>query len=194
MARGKYIARLDDDDYWCDERKLHKQFDFLESHSDYIIVGGGTIVIDSDDKEKFHYFKLETDKSIRAKALFANPFTHSAVMFRRDVAQEVGGYGNFNNAEDWDLWLNMGMKGKFYNFQEYFVRYLSNDNSKTFIFKRSQSREILKLLRMHKRQYPNFYFAYAINLGQYCYSLLPAPFRKTFYDILSKAKRTVFSS
>lgn len=29
MARGKYVARLDDDDYWCDVEKLAKQAHFL---------------------------------------------------------------------------------------------------------------------------------------------------------------------
>ena len=28
-AQGRYIARLDDDDYWCEPRKLEKQINFL---------------------------------------------------------------------------------------------------------------------------------------------------------------------
>jgi glycosyltransferase involved in cell wall biosynthesis len=194
VARGKYIARIDDDDYWCDDDKLKKQMDFLETHPDYVVIGGGTMVIDDDDKERFRYFKLETDEAIRKKALFANPFTHSTVMFRRDVAQAVGGYGDFKNAEDWDLWLKMGTKGKFYNFQEYFVRYLMNDNSKTVLFKRSQSGEILAILRSHHNEYPNFFSAYMLNMGQYCFSLLPPFLQKALYTSLSKAKRTLFSS
>ena len=112
IAKGKYIARLDDDDYWCDDDKLKKQADFLESHPDCVVVGGGTIVVDDADKERFRYFKQETDEAIRSRALFANPFTHSTVMFRRDIALAAGGYGNYKNAEDWDLWLNMGTRGK----------------------------------------------------------------------------------
>jgi glycosyltransferase involved in cell wall biosynthesis len=194
IARGKYIARLDDDDYWCDPDKLAKQTAFLDAHPDCVLTGGGTIVIDENDKERFRYLKIESDKAIRDKALFANPFTHSTVMFRRDVALVCGGYGNFKNAEDWELWLNMGTHGTFYNFQEYFVRYLMIESSKTFLFKRSQSREILKIIIAHRHQYPHFIGAYALNFAQFCYSLLPFGIRRAMYNFLSRAKRSVFSS
>ncbi len=193
LAQGKYIARLDDDDYWCDPDKLKKQTAFLDAHPDCVVTGGGTIVIDENDRERFRYLKLETDAAIRSRALFANPFTHSTVMFRRDVALAVGGYGDFKNAEDWDLWLTMGARGKFHNFQEYFVRYLMAESSKSFLFKRSQSKEILRIVRAHKKEYPNFYPAYAVNLAQYCYSLLPEGVRRMSHGFLSKLKRGISS-
>jgi glycosyltransferase involved in cell wall biosynthesis len=193
VAHGKYIARLDDDDYWCDDDKLKKQVAFFESHPDYVVTGGGTIVVDQNDKERFRYFKLETDEDIRGKMFFANPFTHSTVMFRKDIAQEVGGYGNYKNVEDWELWFKMGLRGKFYNFPEYFVRYLLSDANKTFVFKRSQSREILKMIKSHRTEYPNFYGGFLLNYCQYLYSFLPVSWRRALNSILSRAKRTLFS-
>jgi glycosyltransferase EpsE len=191
LACGIYIAPLDDDDYWCDPEKLKKQVAFLDAHPDYVIAGGGTIVIDENDHERFRYMKLETDVAIRDRILIANPFTQSTVMFRRDAAMAVGGYGNFKNAEDWDLWLKLGARGKFYNFQEYFARYLMNDQSKTVIFKRSQTKEIFALLRLYRHQYPNFFLAYMLNFAQYCFSLFPRSLQKVLYTSLSRAKRSL---
>ena len=191
LARGGYVARLDDDDYWCDDRKLEKQAAFLDAHPGCVVVGGGTIVIDENDREKFRYLKPEADAAIRAKALMANPFTHSTVMFRRDLAREVGGYGDFKNAEDWDLWLRMGMRGTFHNFQEYFVRYRLTDQSKTFIFKHSQSAELLRLIGPYKRKYPRYAAAYVLNCLQYVYSFLPLGAQRMLHDLLSRLKRSL---
>ena len=37
-AKGKYIARIDDDDYYYDEDKTRKQVDFLEKNEEYVAV------------------------------------------------------------------------------------------------------------------------------------------------------------
>lgn len=35
-SRGKYITKLEGDDYWCDKNKIQKQVDFLEKNPEYI--------------------------------------------------------------------------------------------------------------------------------------------------------------
>ena len=48
---GKYLAFCECDDYWCDENKLQKQVDFLESHPDFVAVGHNVKFIDQDGKD-----------------------------------------------------------------------------------------------------------------------------------------------
>lgn len=193
LARGKYIARLDQDDYWIDPQKLEKQAAFLDSHPDHAIVGGGVIVVDGDGNERFRYFKKETDAEIRKTALFANPFSHTTVMFRKDAAVAAGKYQG-KHIEDWDLWLRMGQRGKLYNFQEYFMAYTMTAENSSFVNQRPLSRTILRLLWREKDRYPGFSKAYAVNFVQYCYALLPIPFafRMRFRSFLSHLKRRSF--
>jgi hypothetical protein len=155
-------------------------------------VGGGVIVVDSEEKELFRYFKKETDAEIRTKALFANPFSHTTVMFRKEVALTVGGYGSEKYAEDWGLWLRMGMVGKFYNFQEYFTAYTMDGTNGSFIYQRPQSKRILGFIKKHRNDYPGFWKAYALNSVQYAFSFLPSWLRLKLHTFLSSVKRKSF--
>src|SRR3989344_2003517 len=92
MAKGEYVAMLDDDDIWSDTEKLKKQVEFLNKNPDYVGCGAGVIVIDGKGKETYRYLKPETDEAIREKMLFGNPLANSTTMFRREAGEKVGWY------------------------------------------------------------------------------------------------------
>jgi len=191
LSKGKYIARLDDDDYWIDKEKIKKQVEFLENNPDYVVCGGGVIVEDEFGKEIFRYLKNEKDEDIRRWALFSNPFSHTTTMFLKEKAKKVGGYGNWRYAEDWDLWLKLGEIGKFYNFPEYFTRQLMAGQNVSFIYQKPQSKMILQIIKKYRQKYPNFWMAYFFNVGQYFYSFLPLFFKKILHPTLSRFKRSI---
>lgn len=191
ISKGKYIARIDDDDEWIDKDKLKKQVDFLENNPEYVLCGGGVIVVNDNDRELFRYFKNINDLEIKRRALFANPFSHSTVMFLKEAAKKVGYYSQLRYAEDWDLWLKLGNIGKFYNFPGYLTLYRLTSGNESFIHQKSQSKVILDIIKKYKNDYPKFHSAYCLNFVQYLYSSLPNFIKKIFYPILSGFKRSI---
>lgn len=191
-SRGEYIARIDDDDYWCHKDKLKMQVEFLDKNPEYVVVGGGVILVDEKGNELFKYLKKETDEEIRNFALYSNPFTHATVMFRKDAAMKLGGYRNMKHVEDMELWLRMGMVGKLYNFREYFITYMTAGQNKSFQQQRENSRTVVDVVKMHGKNYPNFYKAFALNYTQYMYSFLPMFFKKHLQSFMYYFKRKNF--
>lgn len=49
-AIGRYIIVLEGDDFWTYDYKLQREFEFLESHPEYIAVAHNTYVVDKNDK------------------------------------------------------------------------------------------------------------------------------------------------
>lgn len=160
-ASGEYVAILDDDDEWIDVEKLKKQVEYLDEHSETVLVGGG-IEIECGIKNIEYRNRAELEVSIKRTMLLRNNFFTSAVMFRRMVAIKAGGFikDNIDLAEDYDLWLRLGKLGKMYNFQVPFVKYrMPSYNKKKFnLFLQKQ----LKLVEIHKKDYPFFWLSWII--------------------------------
>jgi glycosyltransferase involved in cell wall biosynthesis len=188
LAKGKYIARIDADDFWLDPRKLEKQVDFLEENKEYVLCGGGIVIVDETGKELIRYLHPKKDKDIRNSILLVDNFTHSSVLFNKDAFQKVGGYDeNLDFAEDWDLWLKLGKVGKFYNFQEYFVQYLKSPETRS---NRKKEMDIGDRLRKKYRlDYPNYCKARIFSLF---YSFYYAFLRRFLYPISPILRKLVF--
>ena len=50
-ARGKFLAMCEGDDFWCDEKKLQKQVDWMQKHPDAAMCGTFTRKIEQDDNQ-----------------------------------------------------------------------------------------------------------------------------------------------
>ena len=168
LAQGKYIARIDDDDYWSDSKKLKKQIEFLENNPEYVLVGSGMIKIDKNGKEIKKYLFLEKDQELRKKMLLTDYFVHPGVVFRKEDWERVGGYNEeFYFSQDWDLWARLGKIGKIYNFPEYFVSVMESDDNRT---SNKMGYHLLlnqKIRKKYKKDYPHFWRYYLLGWGAY---------------------------
>ncbi len=192
MAAGEYIARLDDDDEWYDPDKLKKQVKFLDENPDHVIVGGGAIMVDGQKKEMYRFFKRETDDEIRNNALYACPFIHITVLYRKKAAEECGGYRNLRFGEDWELWLRLGKVGKFYNFKEYFSLYTNAGQNFSINSQKHVGTTILGFIKEYRKDYPNYRKAFFLNFMQYLYSFFPSFIKDRTQNFLFYIKRNYF--
>lgn len=88
ITNGKYIALCEGDDYWTDEYKLQKQYDYMESHPDCSLVAHKTVKrymrdgfespFSSYDYSKEENCELQVEDIIRNHLLF-----HTSSLFYR---------------------------------------------------------------------------------------------------------------
>lgn len=189
---GKYIARLDDDDIWCNRNKLQIQVSFFEANKDYVLTGGGVIMTDEDGKELYRFYKNESDEKIRRKALLACPMEHTTIMFRKDTAVKIGCYQKYKVAEDWDFFLRLGKEGKLYNFQEYFTYYLQGSQNLSLKNQSDVAKTEIEIIKKHSKDYPLFFYGMTLHITQYLYSFLPSLVKDRFQFLLRYIKRNYF--
>ena len=123
LARGEYIAFIDDDDIW-EREKLREQFNFLEKNPLIGIVGTWARFIDESGaligiSEHLNISPETIEKSV----LVTNPFIQSSVLFRKDFFLATGGFPDFNLCEDYDLWLRILQMTQWANIPETLVTY-----------------------------------------------------------------------
>jgi glycosyltransferase involved in cell wall biosynthesis len=125
-ARGRYIARQDDDDL-SEPGRLAEEVAFLDSHPDVSIVGTNATLFDDEGE----WGSLTVPERPDARSfLWNSPFIHPSVVMRAEALRSVGGYRIAPETlllEDYDLFMRMyasGMRGA--NIQRPLYRYRSD--------------------------------------------------------------------
>lgn len=194
-SKGKYIARLDDDDTWSEKDKISLQMDFLEKNNEYVLTGGGQRMVDSSGSIMYEILKTRDDYDIRKKSLISCQFEHTTVLFRKDAAERIGNYKILSVCEDWELFLNLGTIGKFFNFPLLFTDSLEsdlnislNDNS---IYQRLIASTEIGIIKSYKYHYPNYRIGLMLHFLQYTYTFAPKFLRNRLKYILRYYKRSI---
>jgi len=124
-ARGKYVARQDQDDLSLPDR-LAKQISYMDSHPECGLLGTWAQIMEGDRiVERYHRHPSDPSQ-LRYHLLFNNPFVHSSVMMRKTVLEAVGGYSTDPSRqppEDYELWSRLSRYSNVANLPEVLLYY-----------------------------------------------------------------------
>jgi glycosyltransferase involved in cell wall biosynthesis len=130
-ARGRYIARIDDDDVALPHR-FDVQRRFLDANPGVALVGSAFQRIDTAGNVLGVVRYPTEHAAIRRRLRCDNPICHSTVMMRREAVLAVGNYRRpFRRSLDFDLWLRMVERFELRNLPDVLVQYRVHRNNVT---------------------------------------------------------------
>jgi glycosyltransferase involved in cell wall biosynthesis len=124
LARGKYIARQDNDDVSLHTR-LQEQVKYLEDHPAVALLGTHALIIDENGRSTGRSLQPPTASyQVKFYLLFGNPFAHSSVFLRRSVLDARGLYSQGTSYfEDHNLWSRIARIADVANLPEQLIKY-----------------------------------------------------------------------
>lgn len=103
-----YIARLDAGDTINADR-LTRQLEWLELHTETVIIGSDVDFVDAAGKLQFRQKPPIDDKGIRHRMHFSSALMHPSVMIRAETLKRIGGAysAHYPAAEDYELFFRL---------------------------------------------------------------------------------------
>lgn len=111
LARGRYVARLDQDDVCLPER-LGRQVTFLDERPHVAVAGTWLYRINEAGRKNGVLGLRVNDRGTCLGILLsqATPVGHPTAMFRREIIESLGGYDEtFAPCEDYELWCRVAL-------------------------------------------------------------------------------------
>ena len=110
-CKFELVARFDSDDISMPSR-FTEQLDFLGHNAKIAAVGAWVEEFESGSPIARSLRVVPANPvELKTFAKLRNPFNHPAVMFRRSIVMQVGGYQDEPAFEDYSLWLRMLQAG-----------------------------------------------------------------------------------
>lgn len=147
-ATAKYIARIDSDDVWLPE-KLALQYDYMEKHSNMVMISCPSIYIDKNSEYLGVTFPVTRIKHLKKTMPKGNRFPHSGSIYKSEAYFKVGGYNNIRLFQDALLFWKLADYGDVYLWPFPLIKYRLLSGSVSHRVSVSAYRNVILALR-HK--------------------------------------------
>lgn len=124
IAKGEYLAKLDDDDVACPHR-FEKQVDYLDKNKDILLVGGMSDYLINGKVKKGPRYPMSTPKEITFSLAFGNYcLGHSSLMIRKSLFEKEGiTYNTFKQVPDCHIQQDIALHGLIGSVNEVVYKY-----------------------------------------------------------------------
>jgi glycosyltransferase involved in cell wall biosynthesis len=137
LSETELIVRMDADDISLPDR-IAKQYDFILKNKNYDIISSWYSAF--EDKKLLYTIRTpESDEEIKKRFALHSEVIHAGMLYKKDKIIFNGGYKPIV-FEDYELWLRIKDKVKFYNLQEVLllVRYRTDSFSRENIVEKNK--------------------------------------------------------
>lgn len=149
LARGEYIARMDQDDISLPGR-LGAQVKYLNEHPKTDVLGTAFTLIDEQENHVQDIRFPKEHDLIRWFLCFYNPIVHPSVMMRRSTIINHKGYDtSIMHAEDYDLWWRVGFDGKLENLESIHILLRKHSSQVSSKYRDEQFEVDMKIVQKH---------------------------------------------
>lgn len=167
VARGRYLARMDDDDI-CEPDRLYVQYHYMETHPEVSYVGCNAKLL--DEKGVWGIRRMPESPG-KQDFLRFSPFIHPTVMIRRNIFENTEGYRSSKETwrcEDYELFMRLWRLGyRGCNIQQELFVYREDRNS----YKKRKWRYRMDEMRLRRRNFKELGILYPLG---WLYVIRPA--------------------
>lgn len=146
-ALGKYIVRMDGDD-WSYPERFKLQVELMEKNPKVVVSGSYVEVCDSKLKTRYIRKYHINDKNIRKHIFRYSPFAHPATIWKTEVLKKERYNEVINVSQDYELYFRVGKIGKFMNLNDPLLKLRMHEQSVSTTMSNTQLKNTI-LIRLN---------------------------------------------